>query len=238
MTNLSIYGPSGGTDGGSDGESGLDLLRDEDGNSDESSRYQVDDGLVGRDRVCGGCTFNVKIVWVWSDSAVSLRSSSDKSSPESSGYPYKAGVRSGNSAEGLTGYGGTDGGSDGESGLDLLRDEDGNSDKSSRYQVDDGRDRVGGGCTFNVKIVWVWSDSAVSLRSSSDKSSPESSGYPYKAGVRSGNSAEGLTGYGGTDGGSDGESGLDLLRDEDGNSDESSRYQVDDGAALHRFMTL
>nr|GEZ04414.1 hypothetical protein [Tanacetum cinerariifolium] len=30
----------GGTDGGSDGESGLDLLRDEDGNSDESSGYR------------------------------------------------------------------------------------------------------------------------------------------------------------------------------------------------------
>ncbi|GKD40074.1 hypothetical protein Tco_1260281 [Tanacetum coccineum] len=57
----------GGTDGGSDGKSGLDLLRDEDGNSDESSGYQVDDD------------------WVWSDSAVSLRSSSDESSPESSG---------------------------------------------------------------------------------------------------------------------------------------------------------
>ncbi|GJR87819.1 hypothetical protein Tco_0211830, partial [Tanacetum coccineum] len=35
---------------------------------------------------------------------------------------------------------------------------------------------------------------------------------------------------------SDGESGLDLLQYEDGNSDESSGYQVDDGAALHRFM--
>ncbi|GJT22817.1 hypothetical protein Tco_0892754 [Tanacetum coccineum] len=41
---------------------------------------------------------------------------------------------------------------------------------------------------------------------------------------------------GGTDGGSDGDSGLDLLRDEDGNSNESSGYQVDDGAALRRFM--
>nr|GEZ46406.1 hypothetical protein [Tanacetum cinerariifolium] len=40
----------------------------------------------------------------------------------------------------------------------------------------------------------------------------------------------------GIDGGSDCESGLDLLRDEDGNSDESSRCQVDDGASLHRFM--
>ncbi|GKD62135.1 hypothetical protein Tco_1299644, partial [Tanacetum coccineum] len=48
----------------------------------------------------------------------------------------------------------------------------------------------------------------------------------------------------GTDGDSDGESGLDFLRDvdesgldflrdEDGNSDESSRCQVDDGATLH-----
>nr|GFC48196.1 hypothetical protein [Tanacetum cinerariifolium] len=41
---------------------------------------------------------------------------------------------------------------------------------------------------------------------------------------------------GGIDGGSDGESSLDLLRDEDGNSDESSGYNVDDGVALHRFM--
>nr|GEV47373.1 hypothetical protein [Tanacetum cinerariifolium] len=57
----------GGTDGGTDGESGMDLLRDKDGNSDE--------------------------IWVWSDSAVSLRSSFDESSPESSGWPYKAGVR-------------------------------------------------------------------------------------------------------------------------------------------------
>ncbi|GKC45923.1 hypothetical protein Tco_1063645, partial [Tanacetum coccineum] len=31
----SICSGGGGTDGGSDGESGLDLLRDEDGNSDE-----------------------------------------------------------------------------------------------------------------------------------------------------------------------------------------------------------
>nr|GEZ84185.1 hypothetical protein [Tanacetum cinerariifolium] len=44
------------------------------------------------------------------------------------------------------------------------------------------------------------------------------------------------SGGGSTDGGSDGESGLDLLRDEDGNSDESSRCQVDYGAALHRVM--
>ncbi|GKE74300.1 hypothetical protein Tco_1536341 [Tanacetum coccineum] len=44
------------------------------------------------------------------------------------------------------------------------------------------------------------------------------------------------SGGGGTDGGSDSESGLDLLQYEDGNSDESSGYQVDDGAALHRFM--
>ncbi|GKA50354.1 hypothetical protein Tco_0743427 [Tanacetum coccineum] len=43
-------------------------------------------------------------------------------------------------------------------------------------------------------------------------------------------------GDGGTDGGSDGKSSLDLLRDKDGNSDESSGYQVDDGAALHRFI--
>nr|GEZ21761.1 hypothetical protein [Tanacetum cinerariifolium] len=62
LTNLYVYGPwflsrfqmlafmlslsdlicsgGGGTDGGSDGGSGLDLLRDEDGNSDESSGYQ------------------------------------------------------------------------------------------------------------------------------------------------------------------------------------------------------
>ncbi|GJT64925.1 hypothetical protein Tco_1016405 [Tanacetum coccineum] len=43
-------------------------------------------------------------------------------------------------------------------------------------------------------------------------------------------------GDGGTDGGSDGKSSLDLLRDEDGNSDESSGYQVDDGASLLRFI--
>ncbi|GJS17930.1 hypothetical protein Tco_0412402, partial [Tanacetum coccineum] len=41
---------------------------------------------------------------------------------------------------------------------------------------------------------------------------------------------------GGTDGGSGRESGPNLLRDEDGNYDESCGYQVDDGAALHRFM--
>nr|GEU43510.1 hypothetical protein [Tanacetum cinerariifolium] len=44
-------------------------------------------------------------------------------------------------------------------------------------------------------------------------------------------------GDGGTDSGNNGESRLDLLRDKDGNSDESSRYHVDDGAALHQFMT-
>nr|GEY53760.1 hypothetical protein [Tanacetum cinerariifolium] len=41
---------------------------------------------------------------------------------------------------------------------------------------------------------------------------------------------------GDTDGGSDGESGLNLLRDEDGNFDESNGCQVDDGAALYQFM--
>ncbi|GKD30943.1 hypothetical protein Tco_1241721, partial [Tanacetum coccineum] len=44
------------------------------------------------------------------------------------------------------------------------------------------------------------------------------------------------SGSGGIDGGNDGESGLDLLRDKYGNSDESSGNQVDDSAALHRFM--
>ncbi|GKE06424.1 hypothetical protein Tco_1398442 [Tanacetum coccineum] len=44
------------------------------------------------------------------------------------------------------------------------------------------------------------------------------------------------SGGGGTDGDSGCESVLDLLRDEDGNSDESSGYQVDDGVALHQFM--
>nr|GEU44583.1 hypothetical protein [Tanacetum cinerariifolium] len=37
---------------------------------------------------------------------------------------------------------------------------------------------------------------------------------------------------GGTAGDSGGESGLDLLQAEDGNSDESCGYQVDDGVAL------
>ncbi|GJU37435.1 hypothetical protein Tco_1185789 [Tanacetum coccineum] len=41
---------------------------------------------------------------------------------------------------------------------------------------------------------------------------------------------------GGADSGNDGESGLDLLRDEDCNTYESSGYHTDDGAALHRFM--
>ncbi|GKC51502.1 hypothetical protein Tco_1074247 [Tanacetum coccineum] len=41
---------------------------------------------------------------------------------------------------------------------------------------------------------------------------------------------------GGADSANDGESGLDLLRDEDGNTYESSRYHTDDGATLHRFM--
>ncbi|GKD95989.1 hypothetical protein Tco_1379886, partial [Tanacetum coccineum] len=58
----SLCSSGSGTDGGSDGESGLDLLRYEDGNSDECSGYQV-----------------------WSDSAVSLRFLSDESSLESSG---------------------------------------------------------------------------------------------------------------------------------------------------------
>ncbi|GJX81503.1 hypothetical protein Tco_0330984 [Tanacetum coccineum] len=44
------------------------------------------------------------------------------------------------------------------------------------------------------------------------------------------------SGDGGTDSGNDGESGLDLLQDEDGNSDESSGYQVNDGATIYRFM--
>nr|GEX06188.1 hypothetical protein [Tanacetum cinerariifolium] len=44
------------------------------------------------------------------------------------------------------------------------------------------------------------------------------------------------SGDGGTDSGNDGKSGLDLLRDEDGNSDESSRYQMGDCAALYWFM--
>ncbi|GJZ15123.1 hypothetical protein Tco_0550800 [Tanacetum coccineum] len=41
---------------------------------------------------------------------------------------------------------------------------------------------------------------------------------------------------GGTDSGNDGESGLDLLRDEDGNSNESSGNHMNDGATLYRFM--
>ncbi|GJZ78644.1 hypothetical protein Tco_0643481 [Tanacetum coccineum] len=56
----SLCSSGGGIDGGSDGDS--NLLQYEDGNSDESSEYQV-----------------------WSDSAVSLRFSSDESSPKSSG---------------------------------------------------------------------------------------------------------------------------------------------------------
>ncbi|GJZ87251.1 hypothetical protein Tco_0658861 [Tanacetum coccineum] len=44
------------------------------------------------------------------------------------------------------------------------------------------------------------------------------------------------SGGGGTDGGSDGEGGLDLLQEEDGNSDESNGCQVDNSAALHQFM--
>nr|GEW07088.1 hypothetical protein [Tanacetum cinerariifolium] len=43
-TDSTCYG-GGGTDGVSNGESGLDLLRDEDGNFDESSGYQVDNGI-------------------------------------------------------------------------------------------------------------------------------------------------------------------------------------------------
>nr|GEW58685.1 hypothetical protein [Tanacetum cinerariifolium] len=46
------------------------------------------------------------------------------------------------------------------------------------------------------------------------------------------------SGDGGTDGSSDGESGLDLLRDKDGNSDESGGYQVDDGATLLSLRSL
>ncbi|GKA58019.1 hypothetical protein Tco_0757207 [Tanacetum coccineum] len=80
---------SGGSDtavgGGSDGETHLDLLRDEDGNFDGNSGYQVDDGLVGRDWVGGGCATHVEAVWVWSNSTVLLRSLADESSPESSG---------------------------------------------------------------------------------------------------------------------------------------------------------
>ncbi|GKC26002.1 hypothetical protein Tco_1028152, partial [Tanacetum coccineum] len=41
---------------------------------------------------------------------------------------------------------------------------------------------------------------------------------------------------GGADSGNDGESGLDLLRDDDGNTYESSGYHTDDGAALHWFL--
>ncbi|GJU55525.1 hypothetical protein Tco_1229239 [Tanacetum coccineum] len=44
----------GGTDGGSDGKSSLDLLRDKDGNSDESSGYQVkDEQLMSKQTRCG-----------------------------------------------------------------------------------------------------------------------------------------------------------------------------------------
>nr|GEX38970.1 hypothetical protein [Tanacetum cinerariifolium] len=45
----SICSGGGGTDDGSDGGSGLDLLQDEDGNFDESSGYRT--RIVGRDWV-------------------------------------------------------------------------------------------------------------------------------------------------------------------------------------------
>nr|GEW88718.1 ribonuclease H-like domain-containing protein [Tanacetum cinerariifolium] len=76
--------------------------------------------------------------------------------------------------------------SGGEGDLDLLRYEDGKSNDGD--EDDDGKSD---GADDND--VWVWSDLAVSLRSSYDESSPESSGYPYKAGMRFGNGGAGLT---------------------------------------------
>nr|GEW39081.1 hypothetical protein [Tanacetum cinerariifolium] len=155
------------------------------------------------------------------------------------------------------GGGGTDGGSNGESGLYLLRDKDD----------------------------WVWSDLVVSLRSSSEESLVVLSRVSTpvcgvvaartrkKCGTSCGHGVVTIHGFisslvvmfplplivsilcylslllfgclsrfqmlaymlslsdlicsggGGTDGGSNGESGLDLLRDKDGNSNESSKYQ-------------
>nr|GEW09955.1 hypothetical protein [Tanacetum cinerariifolium] len=78
----SICSCGGGTDGGSGGESGLDLLRDEDGNSDESRKNQADDGAALHRFMVAMYPSGIRIsfpVWVWSDSTVSLRSSSYES---------------------------------------------------------------------------------------------------------------------------------------------------------------
>ncbi|GKE06394.1 hypothetical protein Tco_1398412 [Tanacetum coccineum] len=95
-----VGGGDGDIDDGSDGKGDLDLIQDEDGKSDGGGGEDDDvksDGGDDNDGISDGT------VWVWSDSAVSLRSSSDKSSPEFSRWPHQAGVRSGDDGEGLTG---------------------------------------------------------------------------------------------------------------------------------------
>nr|GEW97117.1 hypothetical protein [Tanacetum cinerariifolium] len=267
-------------DGSGGGEGDLDLLRDEDGKSDgggkddddgKSDGGEDDDGksdggdvrisfpgrraktrLVDRGRVGGEWTTDVEAFCEWSDSALSPRSSSDESSPESSGIGYddkrneysgmwcssrkRCGRDSklarrvsmssltnsicsggGTIAGGSYGSGGSgsgdgdiDGSDGGEGDLDLLRDEDGKSDgggeddddgKSDGGEDDDGksdggdvrisfpgrraktrlvdRGRVGGEWTTDVEAFCEWSDLALSPRSSSDESSPESSGIGY-----------------------------------------------------------
>ncbi|GJU16398.1 hypothetical protein Tco_1144364 [Tanacetum coccineum] len=59
-------------------------------------------------------------------------------------------------------------------------------------------------------------------------------GYPLDS---SDDSSDEDLSNGSTDRGNNGESVMDLLRDEDVNSNESSRYHVGGGAALHWFMT-
>ncbi|GJW10760.1 zf-CCHC domain-containing protein [Tanacetum coccineum] len=125
-----VGGGDGDTDDGSDGEGDLDLLRDKDGKSDGGGEDDdvksdggddndgISDGNEDGKSDGGGEDGDVKSdggddddgifngssgCQVWSDSDVSLRSLSNESSPESSGYPYKAGVRSGDVVTGLTG---------------------------------------------------------------------------------------------------------------------------------------
>nr|GFA64609.1 hypothetical protein [Tanacetum cinerariifolium] len=116
--------------GGSDGESGLDLLRGEDSNSDESSGYRSKKKKMW-DKVWSWCCDNlglyvsivckIKVTWqnemyhgMMGDGCLSrFQMLTSMLSPS-----------------GLI----CSGGSDGESGLDLLRGEDSNSDESSGYR--------------------------------------------------------------------------------------------------------
>nr|GFB45696.1 hypothetical protein [Tanacetum cinerariifolium] len=140
LTNLSVYGPGClsrfqmlafmlslrdllYSSGGSDGESGLDLLRDEGGNSDEGSGYRA---------LCKYSVLDKCDMAKWNASCINGATLTNLSVY---GLGYLSRFQMLASMLSLRDLLYSSGGSDGESGLDLLRDEGGNSDEGSGYRA-------------------------------------------------------------------------------------------------------